>query len=210
MYSQFKELKDYIFRHINILDDRVRLKNVFEDVFCNDKVHSRRLLYAYDEGIVEKIITGTSKLEDKNKIIYKLENENDLKSEIVVESVEFWEDFFTLGIINKYRLLHNMSMLDELYIFGKCVAKKIKNENNNFDANYSYDEEIDFSDFGSIYLNDKYITDEELLYYICENGILPDEDEIYIDGEFRLVENDPLCLYENWAYEHNRTFKKIL
>lgn len=210
MKNEYKELNDYILRHINILDDRVRLKNIFDDVFYNDKVHSRRLLYAYDAKIVEKIITGTSKLEDKNKIIYKLEYENDLKSEIVVESIEFWEDFFTFDIINKYRLLHNMSMLDELYIFGKCVVEKNKNINNNIDAKHSYDDEIDFSDLSLFDFNEDYITNEELLYYICENGILPDEDEIYIDGEFRQIEDNPLCQYENWAYKHNKPFKKVL
>ena len=83
-------LSDVFEKRPDLLDDEKKLKGVFADFYAGDEAKVRRMMKAYEIGVLDSLLEGKTTDFDQKKLIDKLVNLHDMQEQRATEAISEW------------------------------------------------------------------------------------------------------------------------
>lgn len=97
------ELSDIFVNRPDLMDDEKKLKSAFSDFYAGNEAKIRRMMRAYEIGILTSLLDGKTDDFEKKKLIDRLVNLHDMQEEKAMAAVREWYKICSPQVISAYR-----------------------------------------------------------------------------------------------------------
>ena len=96
-------LSDVFENRPDLLDDDKRIKGVFADFYAGDEAKVRRMMKAYEIGVLSSILDGKTNDFERKKLINRLVNLHDMQEQRAAEAVKEWFVICPPSVVSAYQ-----------------------------------------------------------------------------------------------------------
>ena len=96
-------LSDIFVDRPDLLDDEKKLKSIFSDFYAGNEAKIRRMIKAYEIGVLDSMVDGKTDDFEKKKLIDRLVNLHDMQEEKAIDAVKEWFKICSPEAVSAYR-----------------------------------------------------------------------------------------------------------